>query len=143
MRFLPIDRRNNRWGLSLFDDFDDFFAPFFETERKTNSIKVDISEKDNQYILEMDVPGYDKKDISIELDNGYLTVKVQKQEDIEEKNKKQNYIKKERKNVTCSRTFYVGDIKEESIKPTLDNGILKITFPKNEDKPTKKQIEIK
>ncbi len=140
MRFLPSDR--NRWELSFFDDIDNFFTPFLERE-KTSHIKADIIEKDNNYILEMDVPGYDKKDISIDLDNGYLTVTAKKQENVDEKDKNQNYIKRERKQVACTRSFYVGDIKEDSIKPSLDNGILKITFPKIEPKSTKKQIEIK
>lgn len=142
MRFLLPSERNNRWGLSLFDDIDSFFAPFFnDFKEKPKHLKVDISEKDNNYILEMDVPGYDKKDISIEFDDGYLTVIAKKQEDKEDKS--QSYIKKERRKASCSRSFYVGDIKEDSIKPTLDNGILKITFPKMEKKSTKKQIEIK
>lgn len=141
MRFLPTER-NNRWGLGFFDDLDDFFTPFFERNR-ADHIKVDISEKDGNYILEMDVPGYDKKDISIELDNGYLTVKANKQEETDEKDKNQNYIKRERKRYACTRSFYVGDVKEDSIKPSLENGILKITFPKVEPESTKKQIPIK
>ena len=89
----------------------------------------------------MDVPGLEKKDISIEVDNGYLTIQVQKAN--KEENEKKHFIRKERTYYTAKRSFYVGDIEENDIKASLTNGELHIEIPKEEKKVvTKKTIEI-
>ncbi len=136
--------RKNSYG--FFDEmFDD---PFFERGflKKENSImKTDIKEKDGNYILEIDMPGYNKEDIKIELEKGYLTVTANKETTKEDENEKAHYIHKERFYGTCSRSYYVGDnVTEEQISANFKNGILSITFPKDSDeKPeTKKYIQI-
>lgn len=124
-----------------YDIFDSFFEdPFFEGgKRKTHDImKTDIKEKDGNYILEIDVPGYNKEDIQIKLENGYLTVTAKANEKIDEE--KDGYIYKERYVGECKRSFYAGEnIKEEDIKASFKNGTLTLTFPKEETK----QIENK
>ena len=125
--------KNNNLGVSLFDNmFDDFFKDSFFT--RNNSVKVmktDIQEKDNKYILDMDLPGYDKEDIKAQLKDGYLTISAQKNTSNDEKDEDGNYIRRERYCGKCSRSFYVGDsIKEEDIKASFNNGILELTFPK-------------
>ena len=125
--------RNNNLGVSLFDNmFDDFFKDAFFT--RNNSVKVmktDIQEKDDKYILDMDLPGYDKEDIKAQLKDGYLTISAQKNTSNDEKDEEGNYIRRERYCGKCSRSFYVGDsIKEEDIKASFNNGILELTFPK-------------
>lgn len=143
MRFLPMGRFNNNWGFGL-DDLDDLFKPILPVERKGSLLKTDIHEKDGNYIIEMDVPGFDKKDISVELEDGYLTVGVSKKEDKTERDEKHNYIKRERSYGACKRSFYVGDIDENKFNVKLENGILNISFSKDEiEKSTKKNIEIK
>ena len=125
--------RNNNLGVSLFDNmFDDFFKdPFFARNNVAKVMKTDIQEKDNNYILDMDLPGYEKEDIKAQLKDGYLTITAQKNSSNEEKNEKGNYIRRERYCGKCSRSFYVGDsIKEEDIKANFNNGILELTFPK-------------
>lgn len=132
---MMIPRKRN------FDIFDNFFDdPFFEGgKRKTQNImKTDIKEKDGNYILEIDIPGYNKEDIQIELENGYLTVTAKANTKIDEE--KDGYIYKERYVGECSRSFYAGEnIKEEDVKASFKNGTLELTFPKEETK----QIENK
>ena len=130
MKLVP---RNNNLGFSLFDNmFDDMFRdPFFTSSNTTKLMKTDIQEKDDKYILDMDLPGYDKEDIKAQLKDGYLTITAQKNTSNEDKEEKGNYIRRERYCGKCSRSFYVGDsIKEEDIKASFNNGILELTFPK-------------
>ena len=125
--------RNNNLGVSLFDNmFDDFFKdPFFTRNNSVKVMKTDIQEKDDKYILDMDLPGYDKEDIKAQLKDGYLTISAQKNTSNDEKDEEGNYIRRERYCGKCSRSFYVGDsIKEEDIKASFNNGILELTFPK-------------
>ena len=125
--------RNNNLGVSLFDNmFDDFFKdPFFTRNNSVKVMKTDIQEKDDKYILDMDLPGYDKEDIKAQLKDGYLTISAQKNTTNDEKDEEGNYIRRERYCGKCSRSFYVGDsIKEEDIKASFNNGILELTFPK-------------
>jgi HSP20 family molecular chaperone IbpA len=93
----------------------------------------------------MDLPGYEKENISIELENGYLNVTAKVDEDNEEKNEKENFIHRERFYGECSRSFYVGDnVKEEDVKAAFKNGTLTLTVPKEEQKKLeeKKTIQI-
>ena len=108
MKLVP---RNNNLGFSLFDNmFDDMFRdPFFTSSNTTKLMKTDIQEKDDKYILDMDLPGYDKEDIKAQLKDGYLTITAQKNTSNEDKDEKGNYIRRERYCGKCSRSFYVGD----------------------------------
>ena len=142
MKLVP---RNNNLGFSLFDNmFDDMFRdPFFTNSNNTKLMKTDIQEKDNNYILDMDLPGYEKEDIKAQLKDGYLTITAQKNTSNDDKDEEGNYIRRERYCGKCSRSFYVGDsIKEEDIKANFKNGILQLTFPKEvarkEDEEIKK-----
>jgi len=136
---MMIPRKRNDFDLfdSMFDD------PFFE-RKEVRWMKTDIKEKDNNYIIEVDLPGYDKDNIKVEIENGYLnvTAKVDKSNDNEEEGK---YIHKERFYGECSRSFYVGDsLTEEDVKASFKNGILTLTVPKAEQKKLdeKKYIQI-
>ena len=88
----------------------------------------------------MDVPGFNKDDISIDINDGYLTVEATKGEDKEEKDK--NYIRRERTYGQIKRQFYVGNVDTEKTKAEFKNGTLKIVIPKVEEKETKKLINI-
>jgi len=112
----------------LFDDFE-----------KSNSMKCDIYEKEGDYHIEMDIPGFEKKDIKLECDNGYLTVTAEKENKEDEENKK--YIKRERSYGKYQRSFYLGDVNTDNIKAEFKHGMLKITVPKLQVE-AKKQIEI-
>ena len=121
---MMIPARRNGNGLDIFDEV--FNDPFFG-EKENKIMKTDLKEKDGKYMLEIDVPGYDKEDIKIELQDGYLTVSAEKNEEKEDKHAK--YLKRERFTGMCSRSYYVGDnLKEEDIKANFKNGILTIEF---------------
>ncbi len=118
-------------GLTTFNNlFDDMFDDSFF--RSYNSyMKTDIKEVDNQYVLDIEMPGFNKKDISVELNDGYLTISGNKSTNNDEKDSKGNIIRQERYSGSYSRSFYVGDsIKKEDIKANYDNGELKIYLPK-------------
>ena len=118
---------------------DNFFDDFLD-ERRSNATKCDIYEKDNKYHVEMDIPGFNKEDISIDINDGYLTVEATKGEDKEEKDK--NYIRRERTYGEIKRQFYVGNVDTEKTKAEFKNGTLKIVIPKVEEKENKKLINI-
>ena len=134
MKLVPM---NNNFGVNLFDNmFDEMFRDPFSANKRVDKVMItDIQEKDNQYILDMDLPGYEKEDIKAQLKDGYLTITAQKNEISEEKDEKGDYIRRERYSGKCSRSFYVGEgVKEEDIKASFNNGILQLTFPKQADK---------
>lgn len=117
----------------IFDSFFDESFPEASKRRKHDIMKTDIKEKDGNYIVEVDVPGYNKEDIQIELENGYLTVTAKSSSNTDEE--KEGYIYKERFVGECSRSFYVGDdVKEEDVKASFKNGTLVLTFPKEDTK---------
>lgn len=130
----------NRFGNNLFEDWDKlFFNPF-----ETSELKTDIREKDGNYILDVDLPGFRKEDIDVSMDDGYLTVRAERKEEKEEKDEKGRYLRRERCYGTCSRSFYVGDVDEKTIKASYSDGILTVTIPQEQPKKLeeKKRIEI-
>ena len=149
------------FGENLFDDdwmdfpFDsDFWGkrnPLYGKHAK-NLMKTDIrehdngyEEHDNGYELDIDLPGFKKDEISIDLDSGYLTISAAKGLDKDEEDKKGKYIRKERYAGAMQRSFYVGDgVTEEDVKAKFEDGILKLSIPKKEAKAveTKKTIAI-
>ena len=133
-----VPRRN-------FDLFDDFFDDNFFNKKEKNFMKTDIKEKKDKYIIEMDLPGFEKENIKLELNNGYLTITGKQENNIDEEEEK--YVHKERFYGECTRSFFVGDnIQEEDIDAEFKNGILKINIPKKEEQkeiPETKQIVIK
>ena len=137
---MMIPRRRNE-----FDLFEEMFNDPFFTRGESKLMKTDIKEKGDKYLLEVDLPGYEKEDIKIEIEDGYLTVHASMNKNIDESDKDSKYVHKERYVGECSRSFYVGeDIKEEDIKASFKNGTLKLELPKKEAKniDNKKYIEI-
>ncbi len=120
---------------------DDIFDEFGRTPR-VGEMKCDVYEKEGNYNIEMDIPGYDKKDIKIECDNNVLTIVAEKENENKEEDEGKKYIRRERVYGKVSRTFNFADIDEEAIKAEFTNGILKITVPKKEKVETRKVIEI-
>ena len=128
----------DRYGLSLFDEM--LNDPFFKKSENNRSsiMKTDIYEKDGFYHLEMELPGYAKENIQAELKDGYLTVSASKKENKDQKNEKGQYIRRERYAGSMSRSYYVGkDLDEKDVHAKFEDGILKVTFPK--EKPA--QVE--
>ena len=141
------------FGEDLFDDWMDYF-PFgrdFDKEfskamaptehalygkHAKNMMNTDVRETDDSYEVDIDLPGFKKDEVKIQLADGYLTIEAAKGLDKDEKDKKSGkYIRRERYAGSMSRSFYVGeDVKQEEIHAKYDNGILKLSVPKKEAK---------
>ena len=139
------------FGESLIDSFfDDFAAPAKKAMRYNtpakNIMKTDIKDTKEGYELDIELPGYNKEDVSAELKDGYMTISASTKSDEGEKDENGKYIRRERYYGSCSRSFYVGEaITQEDIKARFENGILKLFVPKKEEKPAveeKKYITI-
>ena len=138
------------YGRDFFDDLMDGFG-FPDVNKKLygrhakNMMKTDIRETDEGYEVIMDLPGFKKDEIEVQLENGYLTVSAAKGLDKDEADKKGKYICRERYDGEMSRSFYVGeDILDTDIHARFENGILKLDVPKKEAKAveTKKHVAI-
>ena len=127
------------------DLFDSFFDDMLPTYNTVTVMRTDIHEKDGNYLLDIDLPGYKKEDIKISLYNGNLTIQAEHNDSKEEKDAKGNVIRQERYSGTCSRTFYVGEsIRESDIRAGYENGILTLQIPTEQKKEAeeKKYIDI-
>ena len=125
-----LQKRNSG---DLFDMFDDFFRPMFYDEH-LDSMRTDIKETDKDYQLSIEMPGFKKDEIKVSLENGYLTVSAEKNEQQEEGGENAKYLRKECR-VSCQRSYYVGDqVQEEAVKAKYENGMLLLTVPKEEPK---------
>lgn len=129
-----MNRPSDFFNFDSFNNFiDSFFnADFFPQVQNVGQMKVDIKEQDNKYILEAELPGVNKDEITVELKDDMLTISVEKNEQFEET--KENYIRKERRYGSQSRSFYVENVKAEDINANFENGILSISLPKKEVK---------
>ena len=127
------------FGENLFDDFfDDNFGmypmwngrnPLYGKHAK-NLMKTDVRETEDTYEVDVDLPGFKKDELSVELKDGYLTISAAKGLDKDEQDKKGKYIRQERYAGACSRSFYVGDVKPEEIQAKFEDGILRLSVPK-------------
>ena len=126
----------NRNFNNLFDDM--FSDPFFTHAYNHSSsqiMKTDIHEKDGNYTIDIELPGYAKEDIKADLKDGYLTITAHKNETKEEKDARGNCIHKERYTGTCNRSFYVGDaLTQDDIKAAFKDGVLHLQLPKDVEK---------
>lgn len=133
MRYMSLIPRN------YFGDIFDDFMPMTKEE----NMKCDIYEKDGDYHIEMDVPGFDKNEIKIEAKKDYLTITAEKSEEKDDENDNKNYIHRERSYGKYQRSFYLHDLDSDKVNAEFNNGVLNITVPKKEEKEDKKYIEIK
>ncbi len=122
-------------GFSFHNDLDDLFH-----DEHARGMQCDIYEKDGNCYIEADVPGFSKEDISIELEDGYLTITANKNSDSE--NSDVNYIRRERVSKQISRSFYLGTVDESNIKAEFKDGILKLCIPQYRERENKKHITI-
>lgn len=138
------------FGENLFDDwmdfpFDSFFGkknPLYGKHAK-NMMKTDVRETEDSYEMDIDLPGFKTDEISVELEDGYITISASKGLDKDKKDKKGNYIRQERYAGALSRSFYVGSgVTNEDVKAKYENGILKLSIPKKPDKAVDKKNTI-
>lgn len=152
----------NIFGENLMDDWTNYFTDFDKELEKEmektgrhlygrhakNLMKTDVHENENSYELEIDLPGFKKDEIGIDLEDGFLTISAGKNLEKEEDGKKTGkLIRHERYEGDMQRSFYVGEeVKPEDITASFENGVLKLTVPKKEPevekKPEAKRIEI-
>ena len=125
----------------LDDFFDDFPTMPTMPRMPKMDMKCDVYEKKGNIHIDMDVPGYNKDDIKIDVDDGILTIEASMNNEHEDEEK--NFIRKERITGSFRRQFNVGNVKENEINAKFNNGVLKISFPKENKKESKKFIEIK
>lgn len=141
------------FGENLFDEFwnDPFDMdrmlprgrdPLYGKHSK-NLMKTDVRETEGSYELDVDLPGFKKDEVNVELKNGYLTIQASKGLDKDESDKKGKYIRQERYAGACSRSFYVGKgVEPEEIGAKFENGILEISVPKETKKPEVKSTSV-
>ena len=139
------------FGENLFDDF--FSDPFgmmvsqgrdpLYGKHGKNLMKTDVRETENSYELDIDLPGFKKDEVSIDLKDGYLTISAAKGLDKDAEDKKGKYIRQERYAGACSRSFYVGwDVEPDEISAKFESGILQISVPKETRKPEVKSTSV-
>ena len=128
------------FGERLFDNFmDDFGVPSVDriaaSKNTSNLMRTDIRETEENYELDVELPGYKKDDVKAQLKDGYLTINVSKEENNDVKDEDGKYLRRERYSGSMSRSFYVGeDVQESDIKARFEDGILKLAFPKEQPK---------
>ena len=118
------------------------FDDWFDEPKMDGRMKCDIYEKDGNTIVEASVPGFKKDEIKIECEDGTLTIQAEKNYDNKENDDKK-YIRREiHRHEKCSRSFYLGDIDEENIKASFNDGVLTVTLPMKKIESSKKYIDI-
>ena len=122
------------------DPFFNNYFDLFDSKNNRNFMNTDIIEKENNYLLKIEIPGINKENISIDYENENLNIKVVKNDEC---NEQDNYLRQEICYGEYSRKFYIGKINEEDIMANYDNGILTISIPKEAKVDYKKRIEIK
>ena len=143
------------FGENLVDVFDDFDRNFFRGfgnidhtlygKHAQNLMKTDVKETEDAYEVDVDLPGFKKEEISLELNNGYLTISTEKSLEKDKENKKGKMLRQERYSGVMQRSFFVGEhLTEEDIKASYENGVLHVVIPKEEARkvPEKKTILI-
>ena len=131
-----LKKRDSFWDIgSMFEDFfNDSLLPAFFTP--VSSMRADVKETESEYVIDVEVPGVRKEDIKLDLKDDILTVFVERNE--ETKEERSDYIRRERRYGSCSRSFYVPEIKNEEVKAKYNNGVLTITLPKADEIKGKK-----
>ena len=147
-----LTRRNNHQvnAYNPFREMEDFERKFFENSwgsffgmQDLAEFKTDVTDEGDHYLLEADLPGFDKKDIHLDISGDTLTVHAERRCKVEEKDKKDKIIRMERSYGSYSRQFDVSGINTEKIKAKYENGVLKLTMPKKEaDSPASKHLTI-
>lgn len=137
---MPFNR-NERKLMSMFDDFD---RAFFSAPDKTfAAFKTDVLDQGDRYILQAELPGFEKEDIHIDMNGDSLTVRAERSEEKQEEDKNRNFVRRERSYGAFARSFDISGIDAEHITAKYQNGVLELELPKKgEVKPASKQISI-
>ena len=144
---IPFERRANRVATyDPFRDLEEFERSVFGGSSVMGSFRTDVIDTGDSYELEAELPGFKKEDVKLDLDNGYLTISAQRNEELDDKDNEGRYIRQERATGSCARSFYVGkELEPKDISAKFENGILTLHLPKAEAKklePKQTLIEI-
>lgn len=139
----PYERRNSVGYYDPFKEIEDFERSFF-SPRTFDAFRTDIRDEGDKFVLEAELPGFEKEDIGVDVKDGTLTISAEHHSSDEKKDNKGNYIRRERSYGSFSRSFDVTNIDESSIEASFKNGVLELTLPKKgeQEEPVRK-IEIK
>jgi len=143
-RLVPFNRRGNLMNTG-FEDFynvlDDFFTGTPRRSLAADTFKIDLQEDEKNYFIEADLPGVNKDEVKVAIEDGKLNISVIREEKIDDQTK--NYLHRERRFSSMQRSVYLADADAGNIKAKLDNGVLTMTIPKKgeEDKSVKIEIE--
>ncbi|MGJ7922694.1 Hsp20/alpha crystallin family protein [Neobacillus sp. LXY-4] len=138
-----LPRRKNRDLGEMWDSFNDFFNDNFlaSVRGDIHQFRTDIKETGDQYVIEAEMPGFEKEAINVEYENNYLTISAKRE--ASSKDEKENYIRQERHYGEFVRRFFVEDIDDKTIEATFNNGVLTLKCPKLMiSNPDRKRIEI-
>lgn len=138
---IPFDRKQH----DLFDYFDRFEKNFFDGfGKEISAFRTDIVEKDDKYVLQAELPGFQKEDIKISIDGNNLTIRAEHSEEKEDQDEKKNFVRKERRYGSFARSFDITGIKSDGISAQYQNGILELDLPKEEPKKLEsRSVEIR
>ena len=143
---IPFNRKNTNVANAGFDDFynmfDNFFGDRWVQGRNVGNdlFRIDVKEKDNEYVVEAELPGIKKDEIDLNVDDKMLSISVNKTEKVDEE--KENYIHRERRSASMSRSIRLMGANLADIKAKLDDGILTITVPKQSKMPDQRRVAI-
>ena len=129
MYMIPYTNRNSSSLMDLFDEFER--SVFGESGRRLPAFSTDIRDEGDHYMLEAELPGFRKEDIDLDVKDGYLTISASRQEANE--TKRDNYLCRERRSGSFSRSFNLDGIQEEGITAFYRNGVLELTLPKRQE----------
>ncbi len=145
-RMVPFNRNKLTLRPRGFEDFyhmlDDFFSDAWSPRRSLahDTFKMDVQETENEYSIEAELPGVEKEEVSLEMVDGRLCIKVDREENIDEEEK--NFIHRERRKTSMQRSVYLADARPQNIKAKLESGVLKISVPKEEQSVHSVQIDV-
>ena len=148
-----LTRRNNNRQMNTYNPFremEDLERRFFGTPfdsffgaRDLAEFKTDVTDEGDHYLLEADLPGFDKKDIQLDVNGDTMTVHAVRRSKVEEKDKKDKIVRIERSYGAYSRSFNISGVDADGIKAKYDNGVLKLTLPKKQEvSPAGRHLEI-
>lgn len=143
---VPFNRRKQSLLGSSIDDFqnmlDDFFSESWLPNRNLmrDTFKIDVEEANNEYLIHAELPGIQKNEVNLDMNEGRFTITVNKEENVNEE--KKNYIHRERRFSSMSRSIYLSDAKADNIKAKLEDGVLSVTIQKQEKLNNSVKIEI-
>lgn len=132
----PYDNRRNHLGYyNPFKDLENFEKDFFTNgfdifSGNPAGFKTDIKDTGDAYVLEADMPGFDKKDIHLDINGNYLTVSAERRSECEQRDKDHNYVRRERSYGSYSRSFDISSVDTDGIKAKYENGVITLTMPK-------------